>query len=189
MNGFGEGSSDRLIAHGQQSDPQSQSPCQQEGIRSHIRAVGKIFQPLFHEKVSDRTSDYKGQSHKFDKILHKQNDDVRYGRTHNLSDTDLLGALLRRESSQPEQAETTDQDSENREHPGYLPGFLFGIVLSGQVVIQEGIIEGLAPCELVPLSFEKRQGSGDVFRLDTDRQKTCPIPRNADVNDRAYFMV
>jgi len=101
---------DRLVAHRQQSNDQSQQCRQKKWPQTNTGLIGKILQPSVHHYVCDRPGDKVGHKHPFGKLFAQQQQDIDSRRPQDFPHADLLCSFLSCEGSQTEEPQTGDKD-------------------------------------------------------------------------------
>ena len=101
---------DRLGAHREQRNQQSQSARERKYPPADVDAIGKILQPFIHGKIRHRPGDKVGDENELDEILGEQSDDAGNLGAEHFADADFLRAPFRAKRGQTEQAETGKHD-------------------------------------------------------------------------------
>ena len=84
-------------------------------MRSDARAVGEVLQPTLEDDEGGGPGQDIRQQHQGHGFLHQKPQDIRHGRTQDLPDPHLLGALLGQEGDQAQKADAGDEDGQEGE--------------------------------------------------------------------------
>src|SRR6185437_5020061 len=140
-----------------------------------MNAVGKIMQPRVHRQSGDGGCDQDRNTYQPDKIAGQQQGNVGCGGAQNLSDTYFFDALFGRESGEPEEPQTGDQDGDTGKIHHQRRSTLFLFVVAGEILVDKAIDEGRTGVDLVPGLPQPGKCGGKIGRLDLGDRITVSV--------------
>lgn len=150
----------------------------------HFDMIGEVLEPSGHEPPGDGSGEQEREGDEADELTGDERHDARRTGAECFADSDLFATDFHGVGDEAQEAETGDEDGDDREAVEEGGGALIGSVKAIEMFVEKGIGEREAAIVFFPLRLDGANGfgCGAFIGFDISHTKAIPIDKDGGFN-------